>query len=144
MDNIIFYPPASLTSEHERLDKLPSWGRVPDGMVEWVAGIEKLDRKQHGFAVPDIKCVEAFWSFADIGFSSAGFVVKLADGRHFYLQCAIDEDNQPDMVAITVETLPAGQPLEIFQNACELPSGWSDEVDPFNVDLLRLQIEADD
>src|SRR5689334_10308243 len=71
----------------------------PRGMHEWLSAIEHLDREAHGFGVVNIRRVEAYWCDVEIGFSSAGFVLLLDDERRCHLQCAIDDDNQPDTVA---------------------------------------------
>ena len=115
------------------------FGRIPDGLVEWTMGIEKLDRAWHGFALEDIRWVEAYWHHAEIGFSSAGFVIGASGARRFYFQCAIDADNQPDIVAVSVEVLPEGTELPDFQNSCEPLGGWRKDVATFNSDIMRLR-----
>jgi hypothetical protein len=142
MDNIIHLPslqPIGLSSDEDRRQTSGPWGVIPKGLIEWISGTEKLDREHHGFVVAEISCVEAYWSFVELGFLSAGFMVKTLDGRRFHLQCAIDENNQPDMVAVSSEELPAGQMLPEFGNDIEPFGGWSNEVDAFNIDLVRLK-----
>jgi hypothetical protein len=115
--------------------------RVPRGMHEWLSAIEHLDHDEHGLGVADIRRVEAYWCDIDIGFSAAGFVLLLDDGRRCHLQCAIDDDNQPDTVAVTLEPIPPGRALPPFNG--EPLGGWSREVDEFNVELIRSQRETE-
>lgn len=142
MDNITQSPPIhgiGLSIDEDRLQSSGPWGAIPDGLIAWISGTEKLTREHHGFVVTDISYVEAYWSFVELGFSSAGFVVKTHDGRRFHLQCAIDEDNQPDIVAVSAEEVPEGQTLPKFGKCIEALGGWSREVDSFNIDLARLK-----
>ena len=83
--------------------------------------------------------MEAYCFYCDIGFSSAGFVVKTHDERRFYLQVAIDADSEPDMAALTVEQLPAGRKLPFSRDPRDPSTNWSTEVDAFNIDLTRLK-----
>ena len=112
------------------------------GDNEWLSAIEHLDREAHTFSVENIRRVEAFWCDVEIGFSSAGFVLLLDDEPRCPLQCAIDDDNQPYTVAVTVEPMPYGQELPAFN--CEPLGGWSRDVDEFNVELIRTQREVDE
>jgi hypothetical protein len=142
MNNVVHLPvstPASHAADENKYRPTDERRSIPKGLVEWITGTELLDRQQHGFAMTDIACVRAFWSCVDIGFSSAGFVVEIVRGQRFYLQCAIDDDNQPNMVAITTEELPAGQTMPEIVDNIESRSGWSDEVETFNIDLARMK-----
>jgi hypothetical protein len=116
--------------------------RLPHGMHEWLAALEHLDHDEHGLGVANIRWIEAYWCDASTGFSSAGFVLRLDDGRRCHLQCAIDDDNQPDTVAVTVEPVPRGHELPAFN--CAPLGGWSREVDEFNVELIRTQREEEE
>jgi hypothetical protein len=127
----------SIAEDHQQT--LNSPGLIPRGLIEWVSGTERLNREQHQFTPKDITRVEAYWSFSEGGFSSSGFIVKLHDGRRFHLQCGIDEDNQPDMVAISAKEIPIGKLLPEFGNDIEPLGGWSKEVDTFNIDLARFK-----
>ena len=127
-----------LLSDKDQPQEAGSWA-ISKGLIEWISGTQKLDREHHGFSMREISYVETYWSFVEVGFSSAGFVVKTQDGRRFHLQCAIDEDNRPDMVVVSVDELPAGQMLPNFRNDFEPFGGWSREVDVFNIDLMRIK-----
>jgi hypothetical protein len=116
--------------------------RFPRGMHEWLSAIEHLDHDEHGLGVADIRRVEAYWCDIEIGFASAGFVLRLDDGRRCHLQCAIDDDNQPDTVAVTVEPVPQGCELPAFN--CAPLGGWRHDVDEFNLELIRTQRQADE
>lgn len=142
MNNIVHLPvsaPVGLAPDEDSGRPPGEWRSIPKGLVEWITGTELLNRQQHGFAATDIACVRAFWSYVGGGFSSAGFVVEIVRGQRFYLQCAIDDDNQPNMVAITTEELPAGQAMPEFVDEIESLSGWSNEVEAFNIDLVRMK-----
>ena len=122
MDNVIHLPlpePLGLTLDEDRIQQTGQLGAIPEGLVEWIAGTEELNSADHGLAIADIARVEAFWCFVDIGFSCAGFVLVAHDGTRFHFQSAIDEDNQPDLVAVTVEELAAGQLRPEFGNDAE-------------------------
>ena len=132
-------PVRLLSPEDERYLFTNEPDSIPKGLMEWVAGTELLNRREHGLAMTDIACVRAFWSCVRAGFSSSGFVVETAQGHRFYLRCAVDDDKQPDLVAITTEKLPAGDAMPECGKDIERFGGWSDEVGIFNIDLIRIK-----
>jgi hypothetical protein len=142
MDNIINLPPLdpmSLALKGERYRSANKPGSIPKGLVEWVTATELLNSQQHGFALTDIARVRAFWSYVDIGFSSAGFVIETAHGKRFYIQCAIDDDSLSDVAVMAAEELAAGEALPEFNEDIQRFCGWSAEVDAFNIDLIRMK-----
>lgn len=57
-----------------------------DGIYELGHVLYVLDAQSHGFAPPDIERVEGFWTFGDWHGSSAGFVLRLKDGRRAHVE----------------------------------------------------------
>jgi len=91
-----------------------------------------LDAEVHGFSASDIERVERFWTFSELHTSSAGFVLRLRDGRRAYLDFqhwhAFEQDED---FRIEVEFL-AGTALPAFASADEPIGGWSDETSHLN------------
>ena len=56
-----------------------------DGIYEFGHALYALELESHGFAKGDIERVERFWVFSDMHSSTAGFVVRLRDGRRSYI-----------------------------------------------------------
>src|SRR5690242_21761848 len=55
------------------------------GVYELGHALYLLDAEHHGFTRSDIERVECFWTFGDMDTSSAGFLLRLRDGRRAYL-----------------------------------------------------------
>jgi hypothetical protein len=55
------------------------------GVYELGHALYALDAGLHGFARGDIERVERFWTSGDMDNSSAGFVLRLRDGRRAYI-----------------------------------------------------------
>ena len=55
------------------------------GFYEFGHALHVLDADTHDFSRSDIEHVECFWTFGDMHGSSAGFVLRLRDGRRVYL-----------------------------------------------------------
>lgn len=112
---------------------------LPAAMVEWVSLLDLLHPEQHGLGVLEIAEVEAFCTYVTIGFSSASFVARTHDGRRFHLQGAIDEDVGPEITAVSVVQMPAGERLPFAVAENDPTTRWSAETEAFNEELQRLR-----
>lgn len=104
-----------------------SSGRL-DGVYELGHALHVLDGEVHGFSRSDIERVERFWTFGDLHTSSAGFVLRLRDGRRAYLDFqhwhAFEQDED---FRIDIEFLDGETALPIFTSPEEPLGGWSGE-----------------
>ncbi len=103
------------------------------GLYELGHALYVLDGEVHGFSRSDIERVERFWIFGDLHTSSAGFVLRLRDGRRAYLDFQHwhafeqDEDFRIDTGFLDGETaLPA------FASPEQPLGGWSTETAHLN------------
>ena len=107
------------------MSKAPS--RV-DGVYELGHALHVLDGELHGFSRSEIVRVERFWTFGDLHTSSAGFVLRLSDGRRAYLDFqhwhAFEQDED---FRIDVEFLDGEATLPAFASRDEPLGGWSSE-----------------
>ena len=87
-----------------------------------------LDAEVHGFSASDIERVERFWTFSELHTSSAGFVLRLRDGRRAYLDFqhwhAFEQDED---FRIEIEFLDGEATLPAFASPDEPLGGWSNE-----------------
>lgn len=102
-------------------------GRV-EGVYELGHALHVLDGEVHGFSRSDIARVERFWTFGDLHTSSAGFVLRLLDGRRAYLDFqhwhAFEQDED---FRIDVELLNGETTLPMFASPEQPLGGWSAE-----------------
>lgn len=98
-----------------------------DGVYELGHALHVLDGEIHGFARSDIERVERFWTFGDLHTSSAGFVLRLRDGRRAYLNFqhwhAFEQDED---FRIEIEFLE-GEALPAFASPDQPLGSWSRE-----------------
>lgn len=103
-------------------------GRRVDGVYELGHALHVLDGEVHGFSRSDIERVERFWTFGDLHMSSAGFVLRLRDGRRAYLDFkhwhAFEQDED---FRIDIEFLEGESALPIFTSGDQPPRVWSSE-----------------
>lgn len=99
-----------------------------DGVYELGHALHVLDGEVHGFSASDIERVERFWTFGDLHTSSAGFVLRLRDGRRTYLDFqhwhAFEQDED---FRIDIEFLEGQTALPIFTSPDQPLGGWSSE-----------------
>jgi hypothetical protein len=57
-----------------------------DGIYELGHVLYALDAGTHGFTRGDIERVECFWTFGELHSSSAGFILRLRDGRRAWVE----------------------------------------------------------
>jgi hypothetical protein len=102
-------------------------GRV-DGVYELGHALHVLDGEVQGFSRSDIERVERFWTFGDLHTSSAGFVLRLRDGRRAYLDFqhwhAFEQDED---FRIDIELLDGETALPVFTSPDQPLGGWSAE-----------------
>jgi len=107
-------------------------GRV-DGVYELGHALHVLDGEVHGFSRSDIERVERFWTFGDLHTSSAGFVLRLRDGRRAYLDFqhwhAFEQDED---FRIEIEFLDDDTALPVFMSPEEPLGGWAGETSHLN------------
>ena len=108
------------------------------GVYELGHALHLLDADHHGFARSDIERVECFWTFGDLDTSSAGFLLRLRDGRRAYLDFlhwhAFEQDED---FRIEIEFLPHNQRYPAFASADEPMGGWS-----FDTSHLKKQLSS--
>ncbi len=104
------------------------------GFYEFGHTLDVLDADTHGFAPSDVSCVDWFWAYGDMHDSSAGFVLKLRDGRRAYVEFLHwhgfeqDEDFRIDVEILEGAGMPAAPLREpIDPSAPWPPGGWSDD-----------------
>ena len=107
----------------------------PAALVEWMSILDVLNPEQHGVGVLEIEEVEAFCFYETLGFSSANFVARTKDGRRFHLQGAFDEDAGPEITAVSVAQMLAGDRLPFPVEDKDPSTHWSAETEPFNDEL---------
>lgn len=102
-------------------------GRV-EGVYELGHALHVLDGEIHGFSRSDIERVERYWTFGDLHTSSAGFVLRLRDGRRAYLDFqhwhAFEQDED---FRIDTEFLDGETALPEFASPEQPLGGWSVE-----------------
>ena len=104
------------------------------GFYEFGHTLDVLDAESHGFAPSDVAHVDRFWTFGDMHDSSAGFVLRLRDGRHAYAEFLHwhgfeqDEDFRIDVEMLEGDEIPSTPLREpVDPSAPWPPGGWSDE-----------------
>lgn len=99
-----------------------------DGVYELGHALHVLDGEVHGFSRSDIERVERFWTFSDLHTSSAGFVLRLSDGRRAYLDFqhwhAFEQDED---FRIEIEFLDGETALPAFTSPGQPLGSWSGE-----------------
>ncbi len=101
-----------------------------DGIYELGHVLYALDAESHGFAKGDIDRVECFWTLSEMHSSTAGFVLRLRDGRRAYVDFEHTHGfEQEEDFRIEVEFLAEGQ---LLPATGEPPSGWSDDTARLN------------
>ena len=104
-----------------------------DGVYELGHALHVLDVEIHGFSRSDIEHVERFWTFGDLHTSSAGFVLRLRDGRRAYLDFqhwhAFEQDED---FRIEIEFLDGERALPVFESPEQPFGGWSSETSHLN------------
>jgi hypothetical protein len=136
MDSITFLPPRDDLDDDDLAFALSD---LTPGLVEWVTLLDTLSPEQHGLGAREIAEVEACCVYTMMDFESADFVVRTHDDRRFHLQGAIDADNGPDTVAISVKQMETGQRLPFAVIERDPTTHWSHETEAFNAELARLR-----
>ena len=67
--------------------------------------------RKHGFRAGNVAHLEAFWRLINGDFVSAGFVVRLDDGRRFHLIYDSDDTTADRLQRLEAEPLAPDQPL---------------------------------
>lgn len=99
-----------------------------DGIYEFGHALYALDLESHGFAKGDIERVERFWVFSDMHSSTAGFVVRLRDGRRTYIDFKHWHPfEQFEDFRIDVSVLAGDTSLPELGSLQEPVGGWSTE-----------------
>ena len=133
MDGKIIPFPLDLTGQDAECNG--DFAILPAAMIEWISILDMLNPEQHGVGVLEIAEVEAFCSYETLGFSSANFVACTLDGRRFHLQGALDEDAGPEITAVSVVQMPAGELLPFPVDDKDPSTHWSAETEPFNEEI---------
>jgi hypothetical protein len=112
------------------------------GIYELGHALYALDADSHGFARSDIEQVECFWSYSDMHSSSAGFVLRLHDGRRAHVDFLHWHGfEQDEDFRIEVEFLPRDQVHPTFPSSPDRapwpPGGWSSGTSHLNRMLAR-------
>jgi len=117
------------------------------GFYELGHALDVLDGESHGFGPADIERVERYWAYGDMHDSTAGFVLRLRDGRRAYGEFVHwhgfeqDEDFRIDVEMLEGDEVPSTPLREpIDPSAPWPPGGWSDET--AHLDRLLLQREG--
>lgn len=101
------------------------------GFYEFGHVLHVLDPDTHSFAHADIERVECFWAFGDMHSSSAGFVLRLHDGRRPYVDFLHWHGfEQDEDFRIEVDFLPADQDRPATPSHDPTPwppGGWSSQ-----------------
>ena len=102
------------------------------GIYELGHALYALDADARDFSRSDIEHVECFWTFSEMHSSSAGFVLRLRDGRRVYLDFLHWHGfEQDEDFRIEAEFLPRDQPHPVSQSPHDPahwpPGGWSSE-----------------
>jgi hypothetical protein len=101
---------------------------------------------EHGFSARDVDQIESTWAMMDMEYLQGGYVVRLQDGRRFYIHYFIDDlppDLRPDdsvghREGITVEALAPDQRYPKL-DPDGTSWGWTDEVEELNAFLDRVR-----
>jgi hypothetical protein len=114
-----------------------------DGLYEFGHVLYALDAELHGFAPTDIERVECFWTSGDMDRSSAGFVVRLGDGRRAYLDFvhwhAFEQDED---FRIEAEFLADDQANPALSSPDEPVGGWIFDTSHLTKALARYASSA--
>ena len=104
------------------------------GFYELGHALDVLDAESHGFRPGDIERVERYWAYGDMHDSTAGFVLRLRDGRRAYGEFVHwhgfeqDEDFRIDVEMLEGDEVPSSPLREPFDPSAPWPpGGWSDE-----------------
>ena len=100
-----------------------------DGFYELGHVLYALDADTSGFARGDIERVECFWHSGEMHSSSAGFILRLHDGRRVYVDFLHWHGfEQDEDFRIEVEFLPDRQALPSPRGPAPWPpAAWSGE-----------------
>lgn len=133
------------------MPKPPSDGRLLDfwasvgltdshGIYELNEALLVLYKAKLGTKPVDIDRIEEFWEDIGDGFSSAGFLLQLHNGRRAYIDVWVEQTSRdgttPPKVDIAFEELPEGQRYPEFDNPIEPAGGWLDDVETLNEFLI--------
>ncbi len=107
------------------------------GLYELGHVLYALDAGAHGLSRVDIERVECFWTLSEMHSSSAGFVLRLRDGRRAYLDFLHWHGfEQEEDFRIEVEFLPRDQATPASPSPHDRapwpPGGWSSETAHLN------------
>jgi hypothetical protein len=99
-----------------------------DGIYELGHVLYALDADTHGFARGDIDRVECYWTFGDLHSSSAGFILRLRDGRRAWVELLHTHAfEQQEDLRIDVAYLAADAALPVLNNPHAPVEAWSFE-----------------
>jgi hypothetical protein len=89
------------------------------------------------FLPQDIEHIESFWVLPEIGFTSAGFIVRLASGRRLDLSCNIGMNDEETALEVDLEVEDI--PPHMSHPRCKenIGTSWRDDVEVLN-DFLEL------
>src|SRR5665213_1246778 len=111
-----------------------------DGLYELGHVLDVLDADTHGFSRGDMERVESFWSFSEMDSSSAGFVVRLGDGRRAYIDFLHWHGfEQDEDFRIKTEFLSTGRALPSPLGPAPWPPGdWTRETSHLDLSLIHI------
>jgi len=117
----------------DRLDDFhESHARPPHnvGLYELEVSLFTLLAADLDYLPQDVEHIESFWLLIDIGYSSAGFVMRLASGRRVHLMCNIaqkEDDTGIESVDLETEDVPPHLSHPVLE--ADLGTGWRDDVE---------------
>ena len=118
-----------------------------DGLYELNEAMHALYKATLGIKPVDIGRIPEFWLDRDEGYSSAGFLLLLNDGRRIYLDVWVEQTSNdgatPPKVDVGLEKLTDEQRYPAFNNFEEAPNGWRDDVGMLNEFLAITWHSAD-
>jgi hypothetical protein len=124
------------------LDRLEAFheahtGPANVGLCELEETLIVLLQSRLGFLPQDIEHIESFWVLPEIGFTSAGFVLRTAQGRRVHLWCNIGMNDEETALETTIEAEDIAAHLS--HPDCKIGTGWRDDVEVLNefVELWR-------
>jgi len=85
------------------------------------------------FLPQDVEHIESFWLLIEWGHSSAGFIMRLMDGRRVHLMCNIaqkEDETGIESVDLEVEEVPPHLSHPVLD--ADLGTGWRDDVEDLN------------
>ena len=113
------------------------------GLFQLHVALFALEAEADAVKAADIEAIEAFWEMSEPSFTSAGYLLRLRDGRRFHMTCVVDEDedaieDEGDSGFQTdIKLEPVAPDLALPDIDPDPPHGWIRETSTLNDFLHR-------